>query len=219
MAKALRKIQVAIADDHSLMRNALAKLINSFADYSVSFEANNGKEIKPLIHQHGIPDIVLVDVNMPEMDGFETTKWLHTHYPQIKVLVLSMLSDEKTIIRMVRLGAKGYLLKNADPEELKEALDSVMSKDVYLPDLISGKLISGLHRDADRDEEVVNINEREREFLRWVCTELAYKDIAEKMNLSPRTIDDYRQNLFAKLKVHSRIGLALYAIRNGIAEA
>jgi DNA-binding NarL/FixJ family response regulator len=219
MAKALTKIQVAIADDHSLMRNALAKLINSFADYNVSFEANNGKEIKPLIHQHGIPDIVLVDVNMPEMDGFETTKWLHANYPQVKILVLSMLSDERTIIRMVRLGAKGYLLKNAEPEELKEALDSVIKKDVYLPDLISGKLISGLHRDADRDEEVVNINEREREFLRWVCTELAYKDIAEKMNLSPRTIDDYRQNLFTKLKVHSRIGLALYAIRNGIAEA
>jgi DNA-binding NarL/FixJ family response regulator len=219
MTKALRKIRVAIADDHSLMRNALAKLINSFPDYHVCFEANNGKEIKPLIHQHGIPDIVLMDVNMPEMDGFESTKWLHTNYPQVKVLVLSMLSDERTIIRMVRLGAKGYLLKNAEPEELKEALDSVMNKDVYLPDMISGKLISGLHRDADRDEEAVNLNEREREFLRWVCTELAYKDIAEKMNLSPRTIDDYRQNLFTKLKVHSRIGLALYAIRNGIAEA
>jgi len=219
MTKADRKIQVAIADDHSLMRSALAKLISSFPGYTVSFEANNGKEIRPLIHQHGIPDIVLVDVNMPEMDGFETTRWLHSNYPQIKVLVLSMLSDERTIIRMVRLGAKGYLLKNAEPEELKAALDSVISKDVYLPDLISGKLISGLHRDADRDEEGIVLNEREKEFLRWVCTELAYKDIAEKMNLSPRTIDDYRQNLFAKLKVHSRIGLALYAIRNGIAEA
>jgi two-component system, NarL family, invasion response regulator UvrY len=175
--------------------------------------------MRPLIQQHGIPDIALVDVNMPEMDGFETTKWIHSNYPQIKILVLSMLSDERTIIRMVRLGAKGYLLKNAEPEELKEALDSVMSKDVYLPDLISGKLISGLHRDADRDEEAITLNEREREFLKWVCTELAYKDIAEKMNLSPRTIDDYRQNLFTKLKVHSRIGLALYAIRNGVAEA
>lgn len=218
MAKAGKKILVAIADDHSLMRNALAKLINSFGDYTVIFEANNGKEIRPLIHQHGIPDIVLVDVNMPEMDGFETTKWLHTNYPQVKVLVLSMLSDERTIIRMMRLGAKGYLLKNAEPEELKEGLDSVMSKDVYLPDIISGKLISGLHRDADKDEEAVVLNEREKEFLRWVCTELAYREIAEKMNLSARTIDDYRQNLFTKLKVHSRIGLALYAIRNGIAE-
>jgi two-component system invasion response regulator UvrY len=218
MAKTGRKILVAIADDHSLLRGALASLIDSFGEYSVLFEANNGKEVRPLIHQHGIPDIMLVDVNMPEMDGFETTKWLHANYPQIKVLVLSMLSDERTIIRMVRLGAKGYLLKNTDPEELKEALDSVMSKDVYLPDVISGKLISGLHRDADRDEETIVLNERETEFLRWVCTELAYKDIAEKMNLSPRTIDDYRQNLFAKLKVHSRIGLVLYAIRNGIAE-
>jgi two-component system, NarL family, invasion response regulator UvrY len=218
MAKAGKKILVAIADDHSLMRNALGKLINSFGDYTVLFEANNGKEIRPLIHQHGIPDIMLVDVNMPEMDGFETTKWLHSNYPQIKVLVLSMLSDERTIIRMMRLGAKGYLLKNAEPEELKEGLDSVISKDVYLPDIISGKLISGLHRDADKDEDAVVLNEREREFLRWVCTELAYREIAEKMNLSARTIDDYRQNLFTKLKVHSRIGLALYAIRNGIAE-
>lgn len=218
MAKIGKKILVAIADDHSLLRNALGKLINSFGDYTVLFEANNGKEIRPLIHQHGIPDIILVDVNMPEMDGFETTKWLHANYPQIKVLVLSMLSDEKTIIRMMRLGAKGYLLKNAEPEELKEGLDSVMSKDVYLPDIISGKLISGLHRDADKDEEAVVLNEREKEFLRWVCTELAYREIAEKMNLSARTIDDYRQNLFTKLKVHSRIGLALYAIRNGVAE-
>ena len=218
MVKTTRKIHVAIADDHSLLRSALASLIRTFGDYTVLFEANNGKEIKPLIHQHGIPDIMLVDVNMPEMDGFETTKWLHANYPQIKVLVLSMLNDERTIIRMVRLGAKGYLLKNTDPEELKEALDSVINKDVYLPDVISGKLISGLHRDADRDEEAIVLNDREKEFLRWVCTEYAYKDIAEKMNLSPRTIDDYRQNLFAKLNVHSRIGMALYAIRNGIAE-
>lgn len=218
MAKVGKKILVAIADDHSLLRNALGKLINSFGDYTMLFEANNGKEIRALIHQHGIPDIMLVDVNMPEMDGFETTKWLHANYPQIKVLVLSMLSDEKTIIRMMRLGAKGYMLKNAEPEELKEGLDSVMNKDVYLPDIISGKLISGLHRDADKDEEAIVLNEREKEFLRWVCTELAYREIAEKMNLSARTIDDYRQNLFNKLGVHSRIGLALYAIRNGIAE-
>lgn len=218
MLKATRKIVVAIADDHSLLRTALANLIRTFGDYTILFEANNGKEVKPLILQKGIPDIILVDVNMPEMDGFETTKWLHAHYPQIKILVLSMLSDERTIIRMVRLGAKGYLFKNTEPEELKEALESMMSKDIYLPDIVSGKLISGLHQNADRDEELILLNEREREFLRWVCTELAYKDIAAKMNLSPRTIDDYRQNLFTKLKVHSRIGMALYAIRNKIVE-
>lgn len=208
-----------IADDHSLLRNALANLINSFEHYKILFQADNGKQLKPLIQEYGIPDVVLVDVNMPEMDGFQTTQWLHTNYPQVKVLALSMLSDERTIIKILRLGAMGYLLKNAEPEELNAALDAVIKKSVYLPDYISGKVISGLHNDADRELEAVILNEREKEFLRWASTELSYKEIADKMNLSFRTIDDYRQNLFAKLKVHSRIGLVLYAIRNGIAEA
>lgn len=219
MPKTSKKYSVVIADDHSLLRNALANLINSFDNYKILFQADNGKQLKPLIQQFGIPDVVLVDVNMPEMDGFETTHWLHTHYPQVKVLVLSMLSDERTIIKMLKLGARGYLLKNAEPEELRDALDAVIKKSVYLPDYISGKIISGLHNDADRELDAIQLNEREREFLRWASTELSYKEIADKMHLSFRTIDDYRQNLFAKLKVHSRIGLVLYAIRNGIAEA
>jgi DNA-binding NarL/FixJ family response regulator len=168
--------------------------------------------------KHIVPDVVLLDVNMPEMDGFETTQWLHKNYPFIKVLALSMLSDEKTIIKMFRLGAKGYLLKNTDPEELKKALDSVINKNVYLSEYVSAKLVSGLNTDAEENLKPKILNEREKDFLRWTCTELAYKDIAEKMNLSARTVDDYRQSLFAKLKVHSRVGLVMYAIRNGIVE-
>ncbi|HWA05897.1 MAG TPA: response regulator transcription factor, partial [Ignavibacteria bacterium] len=137
MVKAYKKIQVAIADDHTLLRNALAKLINSFEGYAVMLEANNGKELRNKIMQHVIPDIVLLDVNMPEMDGYEITEWLHKNYPQVKVLVLSMMSDERTIIKMFRLGAKGYLLKNAEPEELKRALDSLMNKNVYLSEYVS----------------------------------------------------------------------------------
>jgi two-component system, NarL family, invasion response regulator UvrY len=213
-----KKIQVAITDDHVLLRNALARLINSFEGYSVMMEADNGKDLKTKILQHQLPDIVLLDVNMPEMDGFETTTWLHKNYPFIKILVLSMVSDERTIIRMFRLGAKGYLLKNTEPEELLKALDSVIHKDVYVSEYISAKLVSGLHTDADLPPQAITLNEKEREFLRWTCTELAYKDIAEKMHLSARTVDDYRQNLFNKLKVHSRVGLVLYAIRNGIVE-
>lgn len=216
MAKVNRKTQVVVADDHTLLRQALSGMINTFSGYEVLFQVSNGKELKPLIQEKGIPDIILLDVNMPEMDGFETTKWLHLHYPQIKVLVLSMISDDRTIIRMLRNGAKGYMLKNADPEELNLALDSIMKKDVYLSDYISGKVVSGLNRYADKEEELIVLNEREKEFLQWVCSELSYKDIADKMNLSPRTIEDYRQHLFVKLKVHSRIGLALYAIKNEI---
>ena len=218
MAKTTKKTQVAIADDHSLLRNALAKLINTFEGYTIIAEADNGKDLRNKIMQHVVPEIVLLDINMPEMDGFETTQWLHKNYPHIKVLALSMLSDEKTIIKMFRLGAKGYLLKNTDPAELKEALDSVMNKNVYLSEYVSGKLVSGLHQETDPTEKDIVLNEKEREFLRWTCSELSYKEIAEKMFLSPRTIDDYRQSLFTKLKVHSRVGLVMYAIKNGIAE-
>lgn len=218
MAKITRKTTVAIADDHNLLRNALAKLINTFEGYTIIIEADNGKDLRNKIRQHGIPDIALLDVNMPEMDGFETTQWLHANYPQVKVLGLSMLSDERTIIKMFRLGAKGYLLKNTNPEELLEALDSLMNKDVYLSEYVSGKLVSGLHKDADKPVKEIVLNEKEKEFLRWACSELSYKDIAEKMFLSPRTIDDYRQSLFNKLNVHSRVGLVMYAIRNGFVE-
>jgi DNA-binding NarL/FixJ family response regulator len=216
MAKTTRKVSVAIADDHSLLRKALANLVNTFDFYSVVIEADNGKDLRTKILKEGIPDIVMLDVNMPEMDGFETTKWLYRNYPQVKILALSMLNDEKTIIKMFRLGAKGYLLKNTDPEELKQALDSLTDKNVYVSEYISGKLISGLHHDADQPVQELVLNEREREFLRWVCTELSYREIAEKMSISPRTADDYRQVLFNKLKVHSRVGLVMYAIRNGI---
>jgi DNA-binding NarL/FixJ family response regulator len=218
MAKTNKKIEVAIADDHSLMRSALAKLINTFEGYSVVMEADNGKDLRAKIMKHLIPDIVLLDVNMPEMDGFETTQWLYKNYPQIKVLALSMMSDEKTIIKMFRLGAKGYLLKNTDPAELKKALDAIIDKNVYLSEYVSNKLVSGLHHDADTVQKEVVLNEREREFMRLTCSELSYKEIAEKMNLSPRTVDDYRQSLFNRLKVHSRVGLVMYAIKNGIAE-
>ena len=219
MIPGTKPIQVGIADDHTLLRKALAKLIGSFEGYAVLFEADNGKEVKNKIAQHMVPDLVLLDVNMPEMDGFETTIWLNKNYPKIKILALSMYSDEKTIIKMLRGGAKGYVLKNIDPDELRNALDSVMKKNFYLSEYISGKIISGLHKDADRADESPQLTPRERDFLRLICTEITYKDIAAKMYVSPRTVDEYRNSLFEKLKVKSRVGLVMYAIRNGLVDA
>ncbi len=218
MAGVNNKIRVAVADDHSLLRQALAKLINSFDNFAVLFEANNGHELKAKLSKHIIPDIVLLDVNMPDMDGYETAQWLHQNYPQVKVLALSMFSDENIIIRMLKLGAKGYILKNAEPEELKEALTSVLEKDFYLSEYISGKIVSGLNKDLDRPDDRVSLTDKEKELLRWICSEMTYKDIAAKMYVSPRTLDDYRNNLFEKLKVKTRVGLVLYAIRNRIVE-
>jgi DNA-binding NarL/FixJ family response regulator len=219
MSSANKPIQVAIADDHTLLRKALAKLVASFDEYAVLFEADNGKEIKKKINEHLVPDLVLLDVNMPEMDGFETAAWLNKNYPKIKVLALSMFSDERTIIRMLRQGARGYVMKNIDPEELKKALDSVMKKNFYLSEEISGKIISGLHKDADRVEEPPSLTQREKDFLRLICSEITYKDIAAKMFVSPRTVDEYRNSLFEKLKVKSRVGLVMYAMRNGLVES
>jgi two-component system, NarL family, invasion response regulator UvrY len=213
-----KQIQVAIADDHTLLRKALGKLIGSFEEYSVLFEADNGREIKKKINEHLVPDLILLDVNMPEMDGFETAAWLHKNYPRIKVLALSMFSDERTIIRMLRQGARGYIMKNIDPEELKKALDSVMLKNFYLSEEISGKIISGLNKDVDKMVELPTLSQREKDFLQLICSEITYKDIAAKMFVSPRTVDEYRNSLFEKLKVKSRVGLVMYAIRNGLAE-
>ena len=219
MSSTNKPIQVAIADDHTLLRKALAKLVASFEEYTVLFEADNGKEIKKKINEHLVPDLVLLDVNMPEMDGFETAAWLNKNYPKIKVLALSMFSDERTIIRMLRQGASGYVMKNIDPDELKKALDSVMKKNFYLSEEISGKIISGLHKDADRIEDPPSLTQREKDFLRLICSEITYKDIAAKMFVSPRTVDEYRNSLFEKLKVKSRVGLVMYAMRNGLVES
>jgi len=213
-----KKIQVAVADDHVLLRKALAKLINSFDGFAVLFEADNGKDVKAKLGQHQIPDILLLDVNMPDIDGFQTAKWVYERYPQIKILALSMYSDETTIIKMLRNGAKGFVLKNADPEKLKEALESIMHKDFYLSDFISEKILSSLHKNIDIEKDPPKLNPKEKEFLKWICTDLTYKDIAEKMFVSHRTVDDYRINLFEKLNVKSRVGLVIYAIKNNIVE-
>jgi two-component system invasion response regulator UvrY len=219
MRTTTKKIQVAIADDHTLLRKALARLVSSFDDYAILFEADNGKDVKKNVSANNIPDIVLLDVNMPGMDGYETVKWLYENYPQIKVLALSMFSDEKTIIKMLRLGAKGYILKNIEPEELRNALDSVMKKDFYLSEYISGKIISGLHKGAaDPEEKKIIFSEKEKEFLQLICSDLTYKEIAAKMFVSMRTIEDYRNAMFEKLKVKTRVSLAMYAIKHGLIE-
>ncbi|HKP32921.1 MAG TPA: response regulator transcription factor [Chitinophagaceae bacterium] len=215
---ASKKIQVAVADDHVLLRKALAKLIGSFDGFTVLFEADDGKEVKSKLGQHIIPDILLLDVNMPEVDGFQTAKWVYERFPQIKILALSMYSDETTIIKMLRNGAKGFVLKNADPEKLKEALESIMHKDFYLSDFISERILSSLHKNIDIERDPPKLNGKEKEFLQWVCSDLTYKDIAEKMFISHRTVDDYRNTLFEKLNVKSRVGLVIYAIKHKIVD-
>ncbi len=214
---------VALVDDHTLLRNGLANLVREHTDYAVSFEAHNGREFIKALKPQFLPDIVLLDINMPGMDGYETALWIKENYPGIKVLALSMYDNEQAIIRMMKNGARGYILKDIDPVEFKQALDSVLKKGFYYSELVTGKLIHAVNNFDDTDDPgqggmrvLVKLTQRELQFLKLVCTELTYREIAEKMFLSPRTIDGYRDDLFEKLGVKTRVGLVMYAIKNGI---
>ncbi len=212
---------VALVDDHTLLRNGLASVINSFAGYQVLFEADNGKRFTELLDPKNLPQVVLLDVTMPEMNGYETAAWLKANYPAVKVLALTMLNDERSIIKMLRNGAKGYLLKDSELTELKKALDSVVTKGIYINELLYNNIVHSMNNPHIVDEDTerqkaIDLTEREKEFLRWLCTDKSYKEIANIMFLSPRTIDGYRDILFEKLKVASRVGLVIFAIRNEI---
>jgi two-component system, NarL family, invasion response regulator UvrY len=211
------KVKVVLADDHTLLRNGLAMLVTNL-DYTVLFECNNGKELISRINKNDPPDIVLMDINMPEMDGYSTALWLRNNYPLVHVLALSMLDDEMSIIRMLKNGAKGYILKDADPEELKRAIDDVMTRGVHYSELVTGKLLHAVFKDGAENtgQPILNLNEREIGFLKLASTEMTYKEIADHMHLSPRTIDGYRDALFEKLNVRNRVGLVLFAIKHNI---
>jgi DNA-binding NarL/FixJ family response regulator len=195
-------------------------MINGFQDYTVLFEVGNGIELISTIDPGNLPDLVLMDVNMPEMDGYSTTSWLKRHYPGVKTLALSMYDTENAIIRMFKAGVRGYIMKYCDPADLKQAMDALIQKGYYYSEMITGRLIHTINRYDDDLDEAANplsiLNDRELEFLRYACTELTYKEIASKMYLSPRTIDGYRDTLFDKLHLKTRVGLVTFAIKNGI---
>ena len=210
---------VVLVDDHVLLRNGLANLIESFGDYKVLFEANNGKVFIEKLNPKSLPELVLMDINMPEMDGYETCLWLKNNYPDIKVLALSMYDNENAVIRMFKAGAKGYILKDCEPAELRAALKAVITKGFYYSEMVTGKLIHTINTLDENDshaKNIIKLNDREITFLKLACTELTYKEIADKMFVSPRTIDGYRDDLFEKLNIKTRVGLVMYAIKNGV---
>ena len=217
-----KKTSVALVDDHVLLRNGLAGLIASIDNYNVLFEAGNGIDFIDKLKNFSIPDIVLMDISMPLMDGYDATQWLKQNHPETKVLALSMYDNEQSIIRMLKCGAKGYILKDIEPDEFKTALNALVSKGFYYSEMVTGKLIHAVNNSDKSGHQIKNsamLSEREIEFLKFACTEKTYKEIADAMYLSPRTIDGYRDALFEKLNAKTRIGLVMYSIRNGIVDA
>ena len=193
------KTTVALVDDHELLRSGLVGIINSLGDFEVIFEAGNGLEFIKKVDKNNPPDIVLLDITMPEMDGYETAAWIRKTLPSVKILVLSMLSNDMAIIRMLRNGVKGYIIKDSKPHVFKEAMESIQKNEFYVNELVRDKLInyvSNEEEDGKQTQSLLNITEQEAHFLELLCADKSYREIADEMCVSVRTIDNYRDNLF-----------------------
>ncbi|MFC7346855.1 response regulator [Chryseobacterium zhengzhouense] len=213
------KKTIIIVDDHLLIAKALQGIIDNFTDFEVIDVAENGKDLIQKLRNTGkLPDIILLDISMPVMNGFETALWLKQNHPEIKIMALSMQGDDNSVIKMIKSGAKGYLLKNTHPKDLENALSKLSSDGFFYPEWASKIIFSSMNGD-NANEKIVKISEREKEFLTYTVTELSYKEIAEKMHCSPRTVESYRDQLCEKLDLKTRVGLAVFAIRNGFAES
>lgn len=208
------KITVGLADDHQLFLKSLSLMLESFGEYEVVIEALNGKDLQEkMARSNKVPDMMLIDVNMPMMDGIETCKWLNETHPSVQVIALSMNDKDKAIIDMFKSGCCAYLLKDTHPSELEKALHEVRAKGYYNADVSNLNFRRLLMKSGQKSE--ITLTAREAEFLKYACSELTYKRIADTMKLSERTIDGYRESLFEKFHVQSRVGLCLEAIRKG----
>jgi len=212
------KYKILLADDHVLLRGALATLINTFDTFKVIHSVGNGLELIKAIEDGYSPDLVLLDLNMPGLDGFETAKWLYKNHPKINILILTMYDSEIALIRLLQAGVKGFLKKDTHPNELKAALLAVSENGYYYSQNTTGKLANLFQKEFEnhRFVEKAILTDKEIEFLRLASTDFTYKEIASRLKITPRAIDGYRDALFEKLDVKSRVGLAIYSVKNGI---
>ena len=214
------KFELALVDDHKLFRKGLLSLLEEIGHpVEVIFEADNGLDMQKKIKADHLPKIILMDINMPFMDGFQSVTWLKANFPQIKVLVVSMVESEESIMKMLKLGVKGYLSKDVEPAELRNALLAITNKGFYYTDYITGKLLHTIQKEGayQEDEEIIkSLNEKEKRFVQLACSDNTYVEIAAQMFVSPKTIDNYRESVFTKFNIKSRVALALYAAKTGL---
>ncbi len=221
-------IKYVITDDHKIFRHGLKYALSDDPQLEYIGEAENGQQLLTLL-QTTQPDVILLDLKMPVMDGIETVKQLRPLYPDVRILMLTTYDDEHFILHLIELGANGYLIKNADPGEIKKAIHSVFNQGYYFNELMNNAMLKKITRINTPENNTPNIpqpekttqiklNDRETEVLKWICSELTTAQIAEQMFLSPRTIEGIRTTLIEKLGVKNVAGLVLYAIKNGIVQ-
>ena len=211
----MKDFSVVIVDDHTLLSQAIQAMVNTFEKFKVLYTCKNGQELVGQFSASNtnIPDVVLMDINMPIMNGIETTEWISQNHPEVNVMALSVEDDDHTVLKMLKAGAIGYLLKDTEKAVLEKALLEVVENGFYHTKNVTNLLMKSI---SGKIEKEIAFKEKELEFMRLSCTELTYKEIADQMNLSPKTIDGYRDTLFSKLNVKNRVGLVMYTIKNKI---
>lgn len=214
----MKKISIAIADDYKIFREGIKKCIASDKNLQVTLEADNGEDLINSF-KNNQPDIVIMDLKMPIMDGMEATQIIHKQFPQVKVLVVTMYEDDKFIIHLMEIGANGYLLKNSEPDEIRKAIYAVYENGYYFNDLVNKALLKKLVLKTNMKpsfNQDVEFTERELEVLKLICEEKTAAEIAKEIFLSPRSVEGIRQRLIEKVGVRNTAGLVMFAVKNGI---
>ena len=212
-----KEISIAIVDDHTLFRQGISSILSEYEDIKIVFDASNGTIMKEKMATHPLPHVVLMDITMPQVNGYDATRWLKQNYPAVKILALSMFEEDEPIIKMLKCGAGGYILKESTAADLVFAIKAIAEQDYFLNTQVTGKLIRSLQGDVKIANAINDLTANETRFLELCCSELTYKEIATKMCLSVHTIDNYRDALFEKFDLKSRTGLVLFALKNNIA--
>jgi two-component system, NarL family, invasion response regulator UvrY len=222
-----KTVKLAFVDDHNLFRKGLIKLIHmgdSGNEYQILFEAASGEDMKEKLSARALPDIIIMDIDMPDMNGYEAVEWLKTFYPSISILVISMFDSEEAILSMMKLKVNGFLTKDIEVGDIHQALNDIISKGFYYTDQVCIALTNDIGTDnneqtgskAAASADKIKLSVREREFIKLACTELTYKKIAEKMTVSEKTVEGYRESLFQRFTLKNRVSLAMFAVRNGL---
>ena len=213
-----KKIQIAIADDYQVFREGIKKCVANDSSLEVILEAENWEELIDGFKKN-LPDVVIMDLKMPVMDGMTATQIIRKDFPGVKVLVVSMYGEEKFIIHLMDIGANGYLLKNAEPEEIRRSIYAVHENGYYFNDAVQPALLKKLSRNNDINptfNDNIKLSGEELSVLKLICEEKASAEIAKEMNIDPAALDAILQQLIEKVGVRNNAGLVLYAIKNGI---